>query len=521
LIDAIACRFEPSGDDPQRFRDARRRAVWTAAAYLLVALLAGAFRSVGGFATAEPDFYSAYAPQAARLAHGEAYTWSRSGPGYSMLLAIGSLAHADLFLVAKAIAALGVAALGYFAFLLGASLSTLRAASWAQWAIYCALFRYGIEAGNDVPCAAFSIVSLWCLLASDRLSAKRLIAAGLFAGLAAITRYPALALMVAAVASLLAFLPANADRRARATATLEYLAGFAVASGPWWILNALWNGGPFAGKAYALVALDAYADPSRRVSQGELAIMEQRFDSFGDVLLHDPLRWLAHLPEDFYADAAQFLADVVTLPCALALGFGAAALCAGKKRRRVASLFAYALLAFAAVALAPYQSRYHLAIAPIFFVVAAAGFDALLRASPPIGLLRSFARAWIAIAALVLVASSALLTVRVLRDQAKGVAAAASVLKRCAREGDSVVTRTPHLAYLAGLQIVPPIEGVALDQFFAWVRENTAARFVYVGEREVASNWALAEVAAGEHVPADFEVVDRSLDPRAVLLRRR
>jgi hypothetical protein len=50
---------------------------------------------------------------------------------------------------------------------------------------------------------------------------------------------------------------------------------------------------------------------------------------------------------------------------------------------------------------------------------------------------------------------------------------------------------------------------------------NTAARFVYVGEREVASNWALAEVAAGEHVPADFEVVDRSLDPRAVLLRRR
>ncbi|MBI5433585.1 MAG: glycosyltransferase family 39 protein [Planctomycetes bacterium] len=490
---------------------------------LLFALGIGALRPVGGFDTAEADFYGAYAPQALRLLNGEPYTWTRSGPGYSVLLAIGGWLGFDLFAFAKVAAAVGVAVIGYSTFLLGRELFSPRAALCAQAAVQIASFRYGIQAGNDVPCAAFSLASLVCLTSTRAPTSWRLGLAGGFAGCAAVTRYPALALLFAALPAILVWQFVEARFEVRLRLALLYVGGFLVTSGPWWVWNTATNGSPLASKAYALVALESYGKSGTQVSQSHLAEMESRFSSFSDVLLHDPVRWLTHLPEDLYGDAAQFLTDVVTWPWAIGLGLGFAAILGltDRQRRGVATLLLSSLFAFLLVAIAPYQSRYHLSVAPTCFLVAAASFGAPGMLRLEAGLLRKAAWLWVVVALGVLGGTSVLLTKKVVSDSPGELLHTAEVLRAHATPNDGIVVRKPHLALLAGLQPRFSIEGVPAEQFFAWVRSDPTTRFVYVGPRELSVMPDLTALAKGDAPPNDFEVLDRTMNPATVLLRRR
>ena len=499
-----------------------RQAGLAALAYLVVAVAVGLLRPVGGYDTAEADFYAAYAPQALRLLNGEACAWSRNGPGYSVLLAIGGAIGLDLFVTAKLLAALGVSVIGYATFVLGRELLCARAALCAELATYAALFRYGIQAGNDVPCAAFSLASLALLLRRESPSLRDATLAGLLAGCAAVTRYPSLALVLAALAGLMLWLVAGATLLARLRLAATYVLGFLVSSGPWWVWNTLENGSPLASKAYALVALDAYGSPGTQMSQSHLAEMEARFGSFAEVIRHDPAQLASRLPQNLYEDAAQFLADVVTLPIAVALGLGAlvVAVHAGERWRRWLTLLTYATLAFLLVAIAPYQSRYYIPIAPVLFLVASAS---LIRGGPfehARGWFRPIACSWALVAALFLAGTSAMLTAGVLRDSPRELIRAAGALRGRVQPADSIALRKPHLAFLAGAEPRFATEPFDVEPFFEWVRADATTRFVYVGPREIDTIPALAELLGGRAPPADFEIIDRSASPPALLLQR-
>jgi hypothetical protein len=187
--------------------------------------------------------------------------------------------------------------------------------------------------------------------------------------------------------------------------------------------------------------------------------------------------------------------------------------------RRWLALLSYAALAFLLVAIVPYQSRYYLPIAPVLFLVASASVTSggVERAG---GWFRAVAVAWALVAALFLAGASAWLTAKVLRDSPRELVRAAEVLRGRVRPSDSIVLRKAHLAFLVGAEPRQMIRGVDVEGFFAWVRTDPTTRFVYLGPREISTTPALGELLDGRAPPADFEVIDRSSAPPALLLQR-
>lgn len=489
---------------------------------LLAMLLCGSLRTVGGYDTAESDFYAAYAPQALRLWEGEAYTWGRSGPGYSCCLWISAALGIDLFLFAKLLAAIAVTTIAYASFVIGRTLLWPAAALGAQLAVLIALFRYGTQAGNDALCAAFSTASLALLVSAQPQARLAWIAAGLLAGAAAVTRYPALALLAACVPALLFWhLPQERWRLRIQTAAL-FSFGFLLSSGPWWVWNSIRNGSPLASKAYALVALEAYGEPGTKLSQAHLAQMETRFASLSEVLGHDPLRFLAQLPLDFYQDAGNFLIDTLTLPFALLLAVGVVALLTAPSSRPRPwwTLAAFAALAFSLVALAPYQSRYHMSLVPIGFLVACAALFPNPQVEPQPTRVAQLRRIWLCASYLFLIGSSGLLTWKVLRDSPADLRALAEPLRERGNKTDQIVVRKPQLAFLAGLEPRFLTETMSAERFVSWIQSDPRTRFVYLGPRELECVPQWRPLVQAGSAPEGYSIVARSSDPPAIVLER-
>ena len=511
---------------PDPDRRARRRAhvlaVALAGAHLAWALVAGQRLLVGSFDSAA-DFYAVYAPGARDLLSGRPYLYARSGPGYSALLAALHLAGLDWFAAAKLVAACGTTAIGYLTFQLGRTVWGAGVALLAQLLVQVTLLRYALVAGNDIPCAALSLASLALLYGRDRPGPGRLAAAGLAGAAACATRFPAAAVLATGALALAGVFPARLAWKARARNLLAFGAGAALVLAPWLGANWRWHGTPLHNRTHALIALEVFGAPSEQVDQARLAEMERRFSSLGEVIAHDPGAFLGHYAFDFYRDVGLLLGDSVTFPAHLFLGAGLLWTFARGARRRVAlGLAAYAALAFALVALAPYQARYHY---PILFVldlwVAAGLWGRWSREVPEDRALRRARVACTAIVLAVAGAASAVKTREYLADDPREVLPSAEVLREVGQEGEAVVCRKGHVAFLGGLAMQPLAVTKDLDGFLAWLRRDSGATFLYVGPREVATDPFLAPLARGQDRPDWLEPLHRSEQPPSSLYRIR
>jgi hypothetical protein len=114
---------------------------------------------------------------------------------------------------------------------------------------------------------------------------------------------------------------------------------------------------------------------------------------------------------------------------------------------------------------------------------------------------------------LVMVGVSAIATVRYVRDQATEILPAAAILQRTARPQDFVVARKPHIAFTGGLQHLPPLQTDDPAAFFAWIRNESGARFLYVGPSEVGMLPFLEPLSHGQGAPVELELLHRGVAP--------
>jgi 4-amino-4-deoxy-L-arabinose transferase-like glycosyltransferase len=491
-------------------------AAWALVGAYLVATLVMVFgpHRVGDVFT-ETDFYGSYGPGARALQEGrlDPSRYGVVGPLFEILLAAAGFVVRDLFLAAELIAAASMtAALAFWWSLVArrvgpgaAFLTALFLASNAQF------FRYGWSATTDAPALALQAAALWALLGARRReppaagpapesgeagsaapgmaadggptpapeaagapTSRRLLAAGLLAGLAFLTRYNSVALLPAALAAI-ALGWAGVPAGARLRAVLWVTGGFLLPVLPWVAYSAS-HGGAVRFQLHHNIAYEVFARPKGIVWDHYARDLQPQFPTPWSVLARDPMAVLGRMAFnvlDHLRLDARVLAGL-PLACAAAAGVWLAWRDGALLRIRPVLL----AMAFLFLALVPafHSERYSLAVLPGWALLGAVAF-----ASPWFAL--AAGRVWWKLALVPAVLLPALgttraFTARVVDQLPVEVLDAARQVRPYVRPGEKVMARKPHFAWYAGLTSAPlPLADSLADWGESARREG--ARWLY------------------------------------------
>ena len=490
--------------DPFGLREptSARTAVWHRwAAMILVALVAGLLlwvvlgpHKIGDYYT-ETDFYGSYA-EGARLiqaGHLDPSRYAVVGPVFDLVVAAVGLATRDLFTAAELVAVLAACGTLILWFL---SVARLAGSGLALWtilflAVNPTFFRYGYSATTDALGTFMQAAALFALLVGRRGLVP--LWAGALAALAALTRYNAVYLFPGALLYYACFDRGRSGSRLRAL-TL-FLIGFAVVIVPW-LGFSVQSGQMPGGALFHDIAYDFYS--SKGISWDRYAVQIQpEIRSLRDVALRAPAVMLRHE----FTNLVQHLA----LDVKLLLGWQVAAWCIfglilslwDGTWRRLLPIWMMGACLFITLVPAIHSERYSLPLAPIYLTLAG-----VAAASPrliPIVNGRLFPLKWVlALLPLLISGTTSLNTQReVLHKLPVEVLEAAKVLDRTATRGTRILARKPHIAYVAGLTLVPfPAVGTLpeLGQYclrekvkfiyFSWLEANTRPYFTYLLDPE-------------------------------------
>ena len=426
----------------------------------------------------ETDFLTDFAPAAQSLLAGklEAAFYQFHGFGYPLLLALFSLPlGGDLFAAAKVLNLMSAAACLWVGLVLfrrygGKAMGLFVLIGLATNSVF---WTYTVEAGTDMPSLALVLAATLGAMAGEGLPA--LAAAGFAAGFAYVTRYNALAVLLAS-SLVIAW-------RRRPLALAAYLAGAAIPVGAWLVANAAMTGHPFFNRNYLNVAIAAYGTQTQW--DQFTSTVGKQFRSLGEVVRYDPVAFGRGI---FLNLATHWLRDVRDL-LALWVGIPAVAgvLLAWGARRSWRALALHFALTYVSLVFVFYNVRFFLYLLPFYLAGAAAILfpaqpEAGNRISAWLARLPTFRRPALAAsltgALLVLSAFRATREVRIeLSREPQDVRRAGDVLRRLGPRDGVVMTRKPHVPFYAGMrQLRFPTDGTLRDL----VKEAHRGRANYV-----------------------------------------
>ena len=464
----------------------------------------------------ETDFYGAYA-QGARLVQRGILDPSRYGvigPGYETALALVGFAVRDLFVAAELLSVASAITILILWFEL------LRRRVSAAAGCFAALFvasnahflRFAYSAATDTFSIALQALALFLLLGRRPLETPpnaagapapaggardglgRMVAAGLLAALAFLTRYNAVCLVPVGFACILA---GESHVRDRAHGATLFAGGFLAPVVPW-VLYSLSHGGSFAFQLHHNIAYEVFARARGIPWDDYQRKLQPQFHNLWDVIARDPRavfgRMLFNVGDHLRLDAKSLL----TQPLAAAALIGIPLAQRDGSLRRLWPVWLAAVLLFLTLVPVFYSERYALALLPMYAALAGLAF-----ASPSLALAWRGGRVWLKplLAAIPLgfaVHASVKVQARVVDQLPTEVLVAARTLKQLARPGDRVIARKGHIAYHAGLEPLPFPFADSLAQLARYARDNHA-RWLYFSWPEAETRprlWFLLDTAA-------------------------
>ena len=491
-----------------------RRATWAVIAVFAVCVfwIALLLHPVGDYYT-ESDFYGGYAIGARAIQHGivAPSRYPVVGPGYEFALALLGASGLDLFLAGKLLsAACATAALALWSILLrrraGAPVALAVTVLFAANPVFV---RYAYSATTDLLGTFLASASMFALLATH--TRRGVLAAGVLAAFATLTRYNLMALVPAAIVTLAWLEPHRFPSRRRALAI--YLAGFGVIVLPWAAYSML--AGAIPGiHLYENFGFYLNPDPSRNVQDeyGFLANASPPSETLLELLRTRPLelvrRSLVNIPAHLARDAKELLGLPIAALCALGALVAVEARrgkyprasarhappegghdSAGDPGLRISQIvrtaviriqlrpvWLHGMLLFAALVPVFYSDRYSLPLIPIYLTLAGmivAPTPGLLRTVP--GKVRALV---LASAAVWLVAwcvpyQRAVLDLSPVETREAGRALAAQ-----SSPGERIVSRKGHIGYYSGLTVVPFPRFRTLRELASFAREH-GAQYLY------------------------------------------
>jgi len=484
-----APRFQLHGAQPPAWPVLTWATRGVVVAYAVAVLAIAMGPHVVGDIFTETDFYGSYGPGARALQHGhlDPTHYTVVGPLLEMLLAAFGLIVRDLFDAAECLAVVSMTV----ALALWGSLAVRRlgAAAGLLTVIFLAsnaqFFRYGWSATTDAPALALQAACLWALFGvasrtqedgttSHAPSERRILAAGLLAAAAFLTRYSSIALLPAGLAAV-ALGWTGAARAARLRQGLVFAAAFLLPVVPW-ITWSVTHGGSLQSKLHHNIAFEVFARPKGIVWDYYARDLEPQFPTLWSVIARDPMAVASRMVFNVFDHVRLDALLLAGLPVALA---AAAGLWFAWRDRRLAALrpllLAVALL-FLTLVPAFHSERYSLAVLPLWAMFAAYAF-----ASPRFAL--PFAGIWwklLLIPAVFLpsFAYTRAFAARTLDQLPVEVLEAARQVKPYLKPGDKVLARKPHFGWYAGMET---LQLPLADSLSSWAADahRLGARWMY------------------------------------------
>jgi 4-amino-4-deoxy-L-arabinose transferase-like glycosyltransferase len=459
---------------------------------------------IGDYAT-ETDFYGGYARGAEQLLrHGifDPTRYSVVGPGYEVMLALAAAIVGNTFVAAQLLSTLAAAVtlLAWFHLLRGRVGAYVAMACTLILATNPTLLRYGYSATTDAVALALQAAALYLMFSAR--GSSRMWLAGLVTACACLTRYTAVYLLPAGVlASLFDATGASRTRR-----LLVFLAGAGVPIAAWFAV--LYQYGVATHfRLYHLIAAEAFARSRGLTLDDYERTIEPTIRSFADVWRHDSTQlvrqWLANL----WGHAGQDVTRLLGLPIAVAAVAGAVVSARTGSLRRVWPLAVAGLVAYLSLVPVAYTERYSLMLLPMYAMFGGLG---LWGVPWPwrVGRIRLQPVLLVVCLLFPLVDSVTLQTVE-MKSLPTDVLTASRTLRVLGRPGERVISRKPHLSYLAGLEMLPFPYNDTFSGLVDYARERHA-RWLYVSAAEAISR------------PANLPLLDTTgvipgLTPRCVV----
>lgn len=466
----------------------------------------------GNYAT-ETDFYHLFAPDAQRILAGQVPQNTFQGPGYPVVLALGSrVSGVELFTFGKWFSVVCASLVGLAIFLLfrplfggvvglGAQLLFIVSGEFPQ---------FSINATTDLFFLLLCLTTLVLFLSRRSEPLERVLLASIFAGLAYLTRYNGLFLVATCLAGILLLDIFQTGWRRRLGLATIFIAGFTLTVSPWLYLNARHYGSPLYNTNYLNMATQFYPElVAGKTNQDGTRLLEEKFKSFGDVLRYNPGQALLRYPQTLwqslrYSVTGMLLNRYVAIPGLLGL-----LLVLWRRRTREVQLIILAgLIYLLLMGLNHWETRYYL-----FWGVVLSGLavetirltaDHILRytrrTSPgwkmlPVGL---FVLLWV-----LSFNESRADVLKFLAAQPWEISGARDFLVD-QYDGETrrlrIVARKPHLPYLVKAEWIFFPQVRTIDEFKHWVEQNDVD-FIVIGKRELKERKELAPLGKPSKAP--------------------
>ena len=501
--------------------------MWGAAALYVVicAVLSFGYWSVGGYGV-ETDALGGYLPETQNLLNGKFTPLDGfKGPGYHLAVAAVGLFVRDLFWAAKIIALVAAGAVLVLLFRL-ASRHLGRAVGWVAVLIVATnaqFVLYTIQVGTDMYFLALAVGTAVFLL--ERRTAWRALFAGALAGLAYLTRYNGLFLVVGGLGIMLLADRESVGLRARLLRTGAFFAAVCAAILPWSLFTWSRGVGFFYNQNHLNIAYELYGRDV--VSWDQFwAYFSPAFTSFGDVLGANPGRFakmvLANSAEHLWLDWRLVLVAgegrwvvPVAILWGLTLGVGLVLVLRRYRWSAWPSVF-LGLLAYGVLVPVFYGERFSLPMVPVYAVLVAAAVVWMAREVRQPYVVR-FAPAAAFVVFLWAGGRATFSAVEgLLANSPQDVELIAQTIDHTLPKGERILARKPHIAYFLGLQFVRMPMLNSLDEL-PEIARSTHARYLFVSGIEAALRRPLIPLLDQRNAPPFLKPIAATSGQPAVL----
>jgi hypothetical protein len=483
------------------------------AIYSLSLIVVGLLFHVSGDAASESDFFGPYVKQAQKFLEGTIVIDHFRGPLYPMALGslylLLSLFKAGLFetgIVLSAISA-GLA--------IGVSHRVLQSLFSGKLALVVTVLlatnpifiRYSYTAGNDMFFLAVALIGVHVFLRVDKPRWPWLVASGALAALAYLIRYNGVSILLAMIFGLVFVNVWRTTWKDRLLSTVVLTMTFVAVITPWALYCKNQKGQFFYNQNYVNVALGLYSadgDADRFLKESPTT-----FDSFADVISHDPKKFFTAFPERALRHVSTMIYRVILFPLGSAVMLGMLLLLVRPPSRREASYYMFGLIYFAVIVMVFFGDRFFLLLIPMAITVAARGLFELA------DIVKSEPRAQrglvIIVVGLIAINATAafLYNKKVIAGETIGFRDLGRQFRESVPEerlGKRVVARMPYFAYFAGLEHVRlPILGSEAE-LLAFMRKQ-AADYLFFSYAAKRTRGELADLMDPRAKPTGLKVV--------------
>ncbi len=479
------------------------------------------FRSIGNM-NVETDFYWTFVPIAKELLAGNLVLDAFRGPGYEIALAVSRLVAGEFFKGGMLLSVFSAAISLLFLY------AVVRKTFGAETALLVSLgtaviptfFSLSYTASTDMFYVMLALSVLYLIVYSAPHRKWMLLLAGLLAGCTYLTRYNGVAILVAAVASILWLCDSSQPWKQRISSAVTFLGGAAITILPFSLYTYQETGRFVYNDNFLNVAYEIYARGRIRWDD-YWTVIAPHFRSYADVVAYDPWNFTTHVAMNFITHAWSDLTQLVPWPVGLGAAVGGFTMLRSGLARQQAVVILFAVLSFLVLVPVFYTVRFSLFLVPFVVLLCVRALQWRGMQRIPERWYRYATRA----VALGLAAWACLQSVNLARlDIASEpveilqVRDAFAGLADDSPRGTSISARKPQIAYYLNLKYTPFPYVTSETELVSALRKSTVD-YLYIGYYEVATRPELEDLLDGQKKHEGLRTLITVLSPRSVLYR--